>query len=355
MILNKTNNMESKIIGIGAALPQYVYDQRRIFDELGYNRHFWPIFRDSGIQQRHFAVPVSEIKILGFQEQQDRYRTEAGNLSLAAASECLDGVKPEKLGMIISVHCTAFGFPGPTLAHFLGRKFSCGPETYYENIASMGCEAGFPGLKRAWDFYVNNGKPALVVACELSSCSYFPESGGQDKENDYELLRSNAVFADGAAAILVGNDDSPRHPEIIDTAAFTDIAYESELGYIWRNGRLRVRLGRHIPEIAANLAEKVLGIILPRNHISPADINYWLVHAAGAQVLDAIRDRIGFNEEKLSFSREILRRCGNCSSVTIGLIGRELMKTKNPAPGERGLIISLGPGMTAGATLIRWS
>jgi alkylresorcinol/alkylpyrone synthase len=78
------------------------------------------------------------------------------------------------------------------------------------------------------------------------------------------------------------------------------------------------------------------------------------VHAAGAQVLDAIRDRIGIKEEKFSISREILRRCGNCSSVTIGLIGHELMKTKNPAPGERGLIISLGPGMTAGATLIRW-
>jgi predicted naringenin-chalcone synthase len=257
--------MDSKIIGIGAALPQYAYEQRRIFDELGYNRHFWPIFRDSGIQQRHFAVPISEIKSLSFQEQQERYRAEAASLSLAAAAECLDHVKPADLGMIVSAHCTAFGFPGPTLAHFIGRQIGCGPETYYENIASMGCEAGFPGLKRAWDFFVNNRKPALVVACELASCSYFPEPDGQDRENDYELLRSNAVFADGAAAILVGSDDSPRHPVIEDTAAYTDVSYESDLGYIWRNGRLRVRLGRYIPEIAANLVEKALGIIFQKN------------------------------------------------------------------------------------------
>jgi len=346
--------MDCRIIGIGAALPPFAYEQRRIFDELGYNRHFWPIFRDSGIQSRHFAIPLEEIKALGFQEQQERYRREAAVLSLAAATDCLDRFKASDIGMIISAHCTAFGFPGPTLAHFLGRQIGCGPGTYYENIGSMGCEAGFPGLKRAWDFFLNNHQPALVVACELSSCSYYPEPAGQDRENDYELLRSNAVFADGAAAVLVGTDDSPRHPVIVDTAVYTDAAYESELGYVWRNGRLRVRLGRHIPNIAAGLVENVLSTIFHKNRIGLADINHWLMHAAGAQVLDAIRDRVGIDEEKLVASREILRRCGNCSSATIGLIGHEFMKTNKPNPGERGLVISLGPGMTAGAALIGW-
>jgi alkylresorcinol/alkylpyrone synthase len=117
---------------------------------------------------------------------------------------------------------------------------------------------------------------------------------------------------------------------------------------------LRVRLGRRIPDIAAELVEHVLDIIFAKNHLGVSDINYWLVHAAGAQVLDAVRDRMSIPEAKFCFSREILRRCGNCSSATIGLIGKEFIDTANPGPGERGLVISLGPGMTAGAALLKW-
>jgi predicted naringenin-chalcone synthase len=347
--------MDGKIIGIGTALPPHVYEQRHIFEELGYNQHFWPIFRDIGIQRRHFAVPIDEIKTLSFQEQQERYQREAAALSLAAARECLDHVGPEDLGMVISAHCTAFGFPGPTLAHALGRELDCASGVFYENIASMGCEGGFPGLKRAWDYFVHNRKPALVVACELSSCSYYPEPGGQDRENGYELLRSNALFGDAAAAILVGGDDLPRHPVIQDAATCTDAAYRDELGYFWREGRLHVRLGRRIPEIAAGLIRRVVVDILSRNFVALADIAHWVIHAGSSQVLDSIRDALGLPEEKLAPSREVLRRCGNCSSATIGLIGKELMEKGDPRPGELGLIVSLGPGMTAGAALLRWA
>jgi alpha-pyrone synthase len=346
--------MDGRIIGIGTALPPHVYAQRDVFEGLGYNRHFWPVFRDAGIQHRHFAVPIAEIKTLSFQEQQERYRREAALLSLAAARECLDHVAPADLGMVISAHCTAFGFPGPTLAHALGRELGCGSGVFYENIASMGCEGGFPGLKRAWDYFVHSGRPALVVACELPSCSYFPEPDGPDRENGYELLRSNAIFGDAAAAVLVGADASPRHPVIQDAAACTDAAYQAELGYTWRQGRLRIRLGRRIPEIAAVLVARVLEDILRRNWLTLADIAHWVVHAGGSQVLDSIRDALGLPEEKLAASREVLRRCGNCSSATIGLIGKELMESGDPRRGERGLIVSLGPGMTAGAVLLRW-
>jgi predicted naringenin-chalcone synthase len=346
--------LDAKIVGIGAALPPHVYGQRDVFAALGYNRHFWPIFRDAGIERRHFAVPVDEITSLSFQDQQERYRSEAASLSLVAARECLDRVEARDLGMVISAHCTAFGFPGPTLAHALGRDLGCGPGVFYENIASMGCEGGFPGLKRAWDYFLHSGRPALVVACELSSCSYFPENGGQDRENGYEVLRSNAIFGDAAAAIVVGADDAPRHPVIQDTAACTDFTYQAELGYTWREGRLRVRLGRRIPEIAAGLVKRVLGDICGRNSLFLEDIDHWVVHAGGSQVLDGIRDALGLPEEKLAASRRVLRTCGNCSSATLGLIGKELMQNGDPRPGDRGVIVSLGPGITAGAALLRW-
>jgi predicted naringenin-chalcone synthase len=206
----------SKIVGIGVALPQNTCSQKEIFDELGYNSHFWPLFRDSGVERRNFAISLNEIKKLSFQDQQERYSNEALILSSKAAGDCLDRLSVKDIGMIVSAHCTAFGFPGPTLAHAVGRELGCQPTIFYENIASMGCEGGIPGLKRVWDFNVNNHEPALLVICELSSCSYNPEPDGQaDPENDYELLLSNVIFGDAAAAILVDSDDDPRHPSIV--------------------------------------------------------------------------------------------------------------------------------------------
>jgi len=348
--------MNSKIVGIGVALPGHSYDQEQIFQELGYNRHFWPLFRDSGVERRNFAVPLAEIKNLTFQEQQERYREEAAGLSLKAANECLDHLSANDLGLIVSAHCTAFGFPGPTLAHAVGRGLGCRPTVFYDNIASMGCEGGIPGLKRAWDHNVNSGQPALLVICELSSCSFYPEPDGRaDPENDYELLRSNVIFGDAAAAILVASDDNPRHPFILDIASYTETQYHNELGYVWRNGRLRVKLGKSVPELAARMVQRAVEILLDRNGLLLPDISHWVVHAAGSRVLDSVRDGLNLPDEKLVFSRSVLREHGNCSAATIGLIGKKMMEEGEFRRGDYGLVVAVGPGMTAGAALLKWA
>jgi predicted naringenin-chalcone synthase len=345
----------SKIVGIGIALPRRTYSQAEIFDELGYNRHFWPLFRDSGVERRGFAVPLGEIKRLTFQEQQERYRVEALRLSLKAAADCLDQLRAEELGLILSAHCTAFGFPGPTLAHAVGRELGCQPAVFYENLASLGCEGGIPGLKRAWDFHRHSRQPALLVICELSSCSYHPEPAGRaDGENGYELLRSNVVFADAAAAILVASDEKPRHPFIRDMASYTDATLAGELGYVWRGGRLRVRLGKKVPELAAGLALKVVENLLSRNRLRATQIAHWVVHAAGGPILDGIQEGLELPDAALKFSRRVLKENGNCSAATIGLIGQHIMREGNPASGDFGLVVAVGPGMTAGAALLQW-
>ncbi len=346
--------MQSKIIGIGVGVPRFSYDQREIFRELGYNPHFWPLFRDSGVERRSFAVSLADIKNLSFQEQQERYRDESLGLSLKAAGDCLDHTSVRDLGLVVSAHCTAFGFPGPTLAQAIGRELKCPPGVFYENIASMGCSGGIPGLKRAWDFHLHNQSPALLVICELSSCSYHPEPGRADPENDYELLRSNVIFADAAAAILVGFDDNPRHPLILDISSYTEPGLYEELGYVWREGRLRVKLGKRVPHLASRLAQKAVRLLLEKNRLKTAEIAHWIVHAAGIRVLDGVRDGLELSEEKLSHSRAVLRQYGNCSAATIGLIGQQIMENGNPRSGEFGVAVAVGPGMTAGAALLKW-
>jgi predicted naringenin-chalcone synthase len=344
--------LNPKIISVGYSVPANSYTQEEIFEALRYDRHYWPIFRDSGIEMRHFWVPLSRIRSLSWQEQQDAYRKGSVQLSKEAIVRCLDGRTPQDIACLTFSSCTGF-LPGPTAAHYLGHELKLNPDTYYLNIGSMGCEGGFPGLKRASDFSTVTGKTSMAIACELASCSYFPEPDGKpDPENHFELARSNSIFADAAASVLVGFDDDPRHPEIIDTETYTDTEHLSDLGYTWRDGRLRVLLSRDVPKIAASLVYAVVDNILERNQLE--SIEHWIVHAAGVQVLDNIRDKLELPEEKLALSRKVLRTYGNCSSATIGIIGKMLMEDVEIHTGDYGLVISLGPGMTAGCTLLRW-
>jgi len=346
--------MKPKIISLGYAVPENSYSQAEVFEELAYPRHFWRLFRNSGIERRHFWVPLSRIKHLSWQEQQEEYKEGAVYLSHQAVKNCLEKRLPSDIGCLVFSSCTGFS-PGPTIAHYLSHELDLAADTYLLNIGSMGCESGFPGLKRAFDFASVSGKPAMAVACELASCSYFPEPDGRpDPENDYELARSNALFADAAAAVLVGFDEDPRHPEIVDTETYTDTAYLGDLGYVWRDGRLRILLSRKVVDIAPDLVYIAVCNLLERRGQDLGDIRHWIIHAAGNQVLDNIRDKLGLDEDKLSLSRAALRCYGNCSSTTIGITGKLLMQRGDLGEGDYGVVVSLGPGMTAGVTLLRF-
>lgn len=346
--------MNPKIISLGYSIPEYCYSQDEVFQSLGYPGKFKRVFTTSDIDKRHFCIPLEQITKLSWQEQQEKYIEKAVELSKQAVINCLDNRDPKDISCIVYGSCTGFA-PGPTITHYLGKELDFPPSTYYTNIIGQGCESGFPNLKRAYDFVVATGKQAIVVNCELSCLTYFPEPDGKpDPENHWELLRSNSIFADAASSALVGFDDNPRHPYIVDTETYTDTSYLDALGYVWRDGRLRVLLSRRVPEIAGKLVGIVVPKLLERHNLKPTDIEHYIIHAAGNTVLDNMRDALGLSEENMALSRETLRRFGNTSSTSVGITGKRLMEMDKPRPGDYGLMISLGPGMTSGCSLLRW-
>ena len=210
-------------------------------------------------------------------------------------------------------------------------------KTYICNLASVhNCESGgYPGLSRAVDFVRATGKPAVVVSCELSSLTYYPEPEDKpDAGNDYELLRANSLFGDFASAAIVGDDDILAHPSVVDSHSYTDTNYIDDLGYTWRNGRLRVLLSRRVPELATEVSTKAVTELLERHKLQPADVTYWVIHAAGIKVLEMIGDTLGLPDEKLQYSKLFLHIHGNCSSATVGGIAKLTMQAEKPKRGE---------------------
>lgn len=346
--------MKAQIVSLGYALPAFTYSQEEIFACLGYPKHFSRIFRESQIQQRSFCIPIDRITGLSFQEQQELYREHAADLSVLAVLNCLDGRDPKTIGCLTYCSCTGIA-PGPTIGHEIARRLAMRDDLIITNITAMGCEGGgLPGLKRAADYTLSMGQPSLVVATELCSLTHFPESDGPDPENDYELLRANAVFADGSSAALIGQDGKYQHPYIVDSLVYTKADYSDKLGYVWRNGRLRVRLAKDVPQYAAEVAMEAIRRILHKHHLTYAQIKHWLVHGAGSAVLDRIQEGLGLSKHSLDLSRQTLRLMGNVSSATVGITGKLLMLSGAPQAGDRGMIVTVAPGMSGGASLLRW-
>lgn len=344
--------MKPKIVSIGYSVPGKGYSQGEVFDILGYPSRFWRLFRDSGIEKRHFWVPLTRVKQMTWQDMCDEYTLGAMTLSVESILECLDERDVDEIGCVVFCSCTGF-CPGPVIPHYLTKVVHFKDNTYFRNLVSHGCEGGFPGLRTAWEYTTVTGKPSLVITCELCSCSYFPEPEKPDPENHFELARSNAIFADAAACALIGFDDEPRHPTIIDTETYTNTDYMNDLGYTWRNGRLRVLLSRRVPELAPLVVGPAVQTVLQRQRLGIEDIKWWVIHAAGNTVLDNIRDALGIAEEKVTLSRETLRLFGNTSSTSVGITGKRLME-QDIKPGDYASVLSVGPGITGGCTLLKW-
>jgi len=347
--------IKPKLISLGVKVPTHCYTQREVFDTIGYSEGYWRLFGTAGIDQRFFCIPLEEAVKLSFQEQQERYKEHAVRLSVDAITRALDGRDIKNVSCLIFGSCTGV-LPGPTAADYISSELGMAKYTEKYNNTGMGCGAAFPGLKHAYDYVRSTGGYALAVNCELSSLAYFPENPKPDAENGYELLRANAIFADMAAAALIGpdiEDDDWRHPYILDTEVNYEHEYADDLGFIWRDGRLRCRLSRRVPQLAPIVTKPAVDVVLQRNNLKVADIDHWVIHAAGISVIDNIARSLNLPEEKLTLSRETLRLCGNTSSTSVMVTGKRLME-QNIKPGEMVAMIAIGPGMYGSCSLFQF-
>jgi predicted naringenin-chalcone synthase len=56
----------------------------------------------------------------------------------------------------------------------------------------------------------------------------------------------------------------------------------------------------------------------------------------------------------MEYSRAVLRDYGNMSSPTILFVLDRIQRCGKPAPGDYGLLMAFGPGLTMEAALVRW-
>ena len=344
-----------RLMGIGTANPPRRYSQREIYD---ISAEYFPMYRNPRIEQifmssdiefRHFSFDKETfVPNESADELHARFAEHSAKLAGEAITRCLQdaGATTGDVDYIVAVSCTGYLCPG--LSAILIKELGLRTNLQRADLIGMGCAGAMPGLQRAFDYVkAYPDRRALVVAVEICSACYYVD-------DSLETVVGNAICGDGAAAVLVGNHDEGKGPEIVRFETLLEPSFLHTVGFQFRAGKLRIVLSKDIRDAAGGLAAKLVGELLAGGKLRAEDVNHWIVHSGGRKVIDSIKAELGLTEDQLRHSRAVLKNFGNMSSPTILFVLAETMKQQSPAAGDTGVMIAMGPGLAVEGAIVKW-
>lgn len=261
---------------------------------------------------------------------------EANNLAETAVRKLLDqlpGFDPKGVTHLITVSCTGFSAPG--FDYHLVKEFELSPSIHRFHIGFMGCFAAFPALKLAQSL-VQSSPGAQVLIVDVEACTLHFQ---RDFEPD--VVVANALFADGAAAILVSGDPGPL--QLHDFRSHIIPGSENDMAWIIGETGFDMKLSSYVPRLIEGNIQAILDRLFAASGWSRDELKLWAVHPGGRAILDKTSQVLGLTNNELGVSYDVLRQFGNMSSVTIFFVLKEILRR-----GEKGKLFAcaFGPGLT---------
>jgi predicted naringenin-chalcone synthase len=347
------------IIGLATGVPAQRYGQDEVFERflaphIGANRRARAIFKHVGVQHRHVVVDGGYyLEERSTQARNETYFAEALPLGEATIRRCLDsaGLTARDIDDFFVVSCTGLDIPGLDLR--LAGRLRMRPDLQRVCVLGMGCYGAFPGLLRARQAALAEpGRTALMLALELCSLHL-------QLDDSTENVVVSSLFADGASAAIVrdglhGSYRSNAGPWLIDAATYCDYQTFDHMAFHVTDKGFRMRLSAYVPDLLAAKVEDYVDGLLRRNRLRRDDVRFWGVHPGSVKILDHIQTRLGLNASALDYSREVLREYGNMSSATILFVLDTIQRRGDPQPGDYGVLLAFGPGLTMESMLVKW-
>jgi alkylresorcinol/alkylpyrone synthase len=325
------------------------------------------LHRNAGVATRHTVLPLEEyLRLDGVGAANDRYIDEATALGERALRAALDaaGVGPADLDLLIVTSVT--GMAVPSLDARLIPRLGLRPDIKRLPVFGLGCVAGAAALSRLHDYLLGwPGHTAALLAVELCSLTWPGNLTTAD-------MVATGLFGDGAAALVAEGDELASQrarrracPRVISTRSEVYPDSADTLG--WRLGRdgFGIVLTADLSEVVERRLGEAATSFLAERGLTTDDITTWICHPGGPKVLDAVRKSLKLPDEALAASWKSLAEVGNLSSVSVLHILEQTM-TEPGFPGQGraagqaenngafGLMIGLGPGVSAELVLLQW-
>jgi predicted naringenin-chalcone synthase len=351
-------NMSVKIKTVAKQLPKYSRTTDEIIpfldtwlfgQEERFIRKVKKIFEGALVDKRYSIMdPIEVFTTTSFESRNDIYVREMIDLGEKVLVKALKKAnwKPTDLDYIITVSCT--GIMIPSLDAYLINKVQLRQDIVRLPVTEMGCAAGISGIIYAKNFLkANPGKRAAVIAVESPTATF--------QLNDYSMANivSAAIFGDGAACVLLSSNEEDEGPEVVDEQMYHFYDNIHMMGFKLTNMGLQMVLDVEVPETISSHFPDIIHPFLEKNELTINDIDHLIFHPGGKKIVQTVEDLFSDLGKNINDTKEVLRLYGNMSSPTV-LYVLERIIDNQPAEGEKGLMLSFGPGFSAQRILLQF-
>jgi alkylresorcinol/alkylpyrone synthase len=342
----------ARVLAIATAVPPFELGQaevtRRIDLALGPRSReivrLLPMFGNTGIERRYSCVPIEWYEQLHEWPERNRvYLDSAIELLESATRRVLEraGKRADEIDAIVAVSTT--GIATPSLDALLVERMKLRRTVRRLPIFGLGCAGGAIGLARAAAL-AQTQPDALVLFLVVELCALCFRRDDFSKSN----IVATALFGDGAAAALIScADDGVR---ITGGGEYTWPDSLDVMGWEVTREGFKAIFSRDIPELVTAELHDVVVDFLHEYDLTLRDVDCFVCHPGGAKVLDALEIAFELEPGSLRTAREVLRDYGNMSAATVMFVLERSMADSRSW--RRALVSALGPGFTAGFTLL---
>lgn len=358
--------MSAFIQSIGTALPPFVTDQSVIADfmvrHLKLNeeeeRNLRILYRASGIQKRYsviqdFHTPMNghaffkdNLQFPSAKPRMELYQKHAIGLAEKAVSEALSSFEKEKITHLITVSCTGMYAPGLDIE--LIERLGFRTDIQRTSINFMGCYAAFNAMKMANQIIEANSSAKVIVVC-VELCSIHLQ-----EKKDEENLLANAIFGDGAAALLMTSEVAPKSLELKKFYSDLALSGKKEMGWYIGDDGFEMKLSSKVPDVIKNGISELTDRLFQNIELTLSDIEFFAIHPGGKRILEVIEEKLSISKEQNRHARAGLRTHGNMSSPTVLFIMKSILNTiENEDDQKHILSFAFGPGLTLESAVLK--
>lgn len=348
----------SHILGTGIAVPEMAFEQsivrdiaHSVFDTNGSTS---TVYDSAGVASRRSAMGLEwYTENHGWGERADAFRTHAIELLEVAARQAAEraGIELEEIDALITVSTT--GFAIPSLDALVINRLELDRDTMRMPVFGWGCAGGALGLARAATLARGMpGKTVMLLVVELCSVNF------RNDDRSATNFVSTALFGDGAAAVIVRNDEgvsngkavaNNRRATVQQIAEWTWENTEGVMGFDVEDDGLKIILRPDVPHFTYKNLRPQVDNFLDAEGLGLDDIDGYICHPGGRKVLEAIAASLELEPERLDHSRDILSDYGNMSAPTVLFV---LDRTLNSGASGRHLMTAFGPGFSLALLLL---
>jgi len=311
-----------------------------------------PVFDHAGIERRYSCMPPSWFREPHeFGDCNRLYIEWATRLGAEAARRCCERAPRDTAGIDQIIFVFTNGLATRSIDARLANVLGLRPDIRRTPLWGLGCAGGASGLAHAYRAALADpATTILLVAVELCSLTF----------NNSDLSKSNfiatALFADGAAAVLVQGDDvQPARAGVPTITAASSTMWPDSLdvmGWNFDSVGMQVVFARSIPRLVREKSREVLGHFLKRHSLGFADLGAVVIHPGGTKVLEAYQESLPLDASHFEPARAVLREYGNMSSPTVLFVLERVLRDRPQTKRAPALLSALGPGFSSESLLL---